>query len=73
MKSQRVLSNKKGCRRLPRITLSLSTVHLHHGFPNCEARPPEGAVGHLGARVFCTRDILILNEIWAQDKVYLLR
>jgi hypothetical protein len=33
--------------------------------------PPGGAVGSLGydARVFCMRDIFILNKIWAQDKI----
>jgi hypothetical protein len=36
-------------------------------------RPPWGvAVGPLGARVDCTRDIFILNEIWVQDKIYIL-
>jgi hypothetical protein len=25
-----------------------------------------------GSRVVCMRDILILNDIWAQDKIYIL-
>jgi hypothetical protein len=33
--------------------------------------PPGGAVGLLGGRgVVYMKDIFILNEIWAQDKIY---
>jgi hypothetical protein len=34
-------------------------------------RAPGGAFGSLGggARVVCLRDVFILNEIWAQDKI----
>jgi hypothetical protein len=38
---------------------------------NCGARPIGGAVGPLGARV-CLKDIFILNEIWAKDKIFFL-
>jgi len=31
-----------------------------------------GAVGPLGGAFICMRDIFILNEIWAQDKIYIL-
>jgi hypothetical protein len=35
--------------------------------------PPRGALlVLLGARVYCMSDIFILNEIWAQDKLYIL-
>jgi hypothetical protein len=35
--------------------------------------PPGGAVGPVGrAWVVCMRDIFILNEIWVQDKMYIL-
>jgi hypothetical protein len=34
--------------------------------------PVGGAVGPLGSESFCVRGILILNEIWTQDKVYIL-
>jgi hypothetical protein len=39
---------------------------------NCGARPPEGYClsSGWGGRVVCTRDIFILNEIWAQHKTY---
>jgi hypothetical protein len=35
------------------------------------APPRGGSVGPLGARFVYVRDILILNEIWAQDKIYI--
>jgi hypothetical protein len=41
-------------------------------FPNCVV-PPGGAVGPLGGkRVVGKRDIFILIEIWAQEKIYML-
>jgi hypothetical protein len=39
---------------------------LMQRFPNCEARSPRRE------RVVCMRDLFILNEIWAQDKIYIL-
>jgi hypothetical protein len=37
------------------------------------APPPWGAVGPVGgALVVCMKNIFILNEIWAQDKIYIL-
>jgi hypothetical protein len=42
-------------------------------FSNCGACPLGGVVGPVGgARVFCMRDIFILDEIWTQDKIYIL-
>jgi hypothetical protein len=36
-------------------------------------RAPRGALlVLLGRRVVCMRDIFILNEIWVQDKIYIL-
>jgi hypothetical protein len=37
-------------------------------------RAPRGGcvVGPRGARVVCMRDVIILNEIWAQGKIYIL-
>jgi hypothetical protein len=34
-------------------------------------RPPVGAVGPRGGRLVCMRDIFILNEIRAQDEIYI--
>jgi hypothetical protein len=31
-----------------------------------------GAVGPWGAQVDCIRDILVLNKIWVQGKIYIL-
>jgi hypothetical protein len=49
-------------------------IILSHKFSNCGARPPPGRVLLVvwGARVFCMKDISILNEIWGQDKMYIL-
>jgi hypothetical protein len=48
-------------------------VRLTQRFSNCGARPQEGAVGPWGGgRVVCVRYTIILNEIWAQDKIYIL-
>jgi hypothetical protein len=42
-------------------------------FSNCGPPPGGGAVGPLGeGRVYCIRDIFILNEIWMQGKIYIL-
>jgi hypothetical protein len=36
-------------------------------------RAPGGTVGPLGGGEFaCMRDIFILNEVWVQDKIYIL-
>jgi hypothetical protein len=32
-------------------------------------RPPGGASGPVGGRVFCMTDIFIVNEIWTQSKI----
>jgi hypothetical protein len=34
------------------------------------APPRRGAVGPVRGRAICIRDIFILKEIWAQDKIY---
>jgi hypothetical protein len=39
-------------------------------FPNCGAGPRGGHCWPSGGGVDCMRDIFILNEIWAQDKIY---
>jgi hypothetical protein len=31
--------------------------------------PLGGAVGYMGGASFCVRDLFILKEIWAQDKI----
>jgi hypothetical protein len=44
----------------------------YEGLPKCGAPPPRGRCWYFGeARVVCVRDIFILNEIWAQGKIYI--
>jgi hypothetical protein len=56
------------------IVVVLRTLSLYSRAPKLWGAPP-GALfilcGGGEARVVCMRNILILNEIWAQDKIYI--
>jgi hypothetical protein len=48
-------------------------MNLHKGSQSVGHLPRRGVFGLLGgAQVVCLRDILILNKIWAEDKIYIL-
>jgi hypothetical protein len=50
------------------VTCFLAVIHQYQRLSICVARPSEGG----GAQVVCMRVIFILNEIWAQCKIYIL-
>jgi hypothetical protein len=50
-----------------RLQSKVDVPKLWNGTPGDALRPLGG-----GGRVVCMRDILVLNEMWAQDEIYIL-
>lgn len=46
-------------------------IPLNKRSPKCGAPPGGGRCWSWGLRVHCMKDILILNEIWEEDKIYI--
>jgi hypothetical protein len=57
---------KTGITKLPSYEL------LQQWFSNFEPPPRRRCWSFEGGRVVCTRDIFIVDEIWAQDKIHIL-
>jgi hypothetical protein len=56
---------------LRRFSVSLHKC-IHQRFSTCGTRPPGGGHCSLGGGVDCIRGIPIFNEIYVQDKIYIL-
>jgi hypothetical protein len=63
--------DRGGCKGFTKRLNEVESKGLDSKLPNCGAPPPPGALLVLceGAS-YCVRDIFILKEIWAQNKIY---